>query len=211
VDLFDDRVDAGRQLADALAPLELERPVVLGLPRGGVPVAAVVAQALTAELDVLYVRKVGAPQQPELAIGAVGEDDVCVRNEDVLAVTRIGEARFAELAAAEYATLHRSADRMRRVRPAVALAERCAVIVDDGVATGATVLAACQVARARRVDRLLVAAPVAAAESVELLRTRADDVVCVLVPPPGRFGGVARFYRDFSPVTDAEVEAWLTT
>lgn len=178
---------------------------MLGLPRGGVAVAAVVARALAAPLDVVLVRKVGAPRQPELAVAAISEDGVLVRNDDVLSVLRIGAEALAELAGRERAVLEERASVLRASRPVVPVTGRDVVVVDDGIATGATARAACQVLRARAVARLVVAAPVASTESVALLRGVADEVVCVEVPPSGRFGGVGRFYEDFSPVPDADV------
>lgn len=183
---------------------------MLGLPRGGVAVAAVLARSLAAPLDVVLVRKVGAPRQPELALAAVAEDGVLVRNEDVVAALRITAEELAALAARERDVLDERAAVVRSVRAAVPVTGRNVVVVDDGIATGATMRAACQVLRARAVSRLVVAAPVAATESVQLLRGVADDVVCALVPPRGQFGGVGRFYGDFTPVPDAEVLRLLT-
>ena len=202
---FADRLDAGDQLAAALEPLVPTDGVVLGLPRGGVPVAAVVAARLGLPLDVLLVRKLGVPWHPELAAAAIGEDDVVVRNAEVLHFAGIDEQALAEIERQERAILLADAARIRAVHHQVPLAGRTAVVVDDGIATGATAKAACQVARARGARRVIIAAPVAAAESVHAMRDVADDVACVYVPAPGDFGGVSRFYGDFSPVTDDAV------
>ena len=203
--MFRDRVDAGARLADALSDLAVRDPIVVGLPRGGVAVAAVVAGAMGADLDVMFVRKVGAPRRPELAVAAVAEDGVLVRNEDVLRGLRLSDEQLAPLVERERAALARAAATVRASRPARPVAGRNVIVVDDGIATGATVRAACRALRARGAARVVVAAPVASAESVRLLRGVADDVVCVAVPPAGRFGGVGRFYRDFAPVPDREV------
>ena len=202
---FADRQDAGDQLAAALEPLVPADGVVLGLPRGGVPVAAVVAGTLSLPLDVLLVRKLGVPWHPELAAGAIGEDGVLVRNAEVLRFARIDETVLAEIEYRERAILLASAARIRVAHAQVPLAGRTAIIVDDGIATGATAKAACQVARARGARAVIVAAPVAAAESVPAMRQVADDVAVVYLPGPGQFGGVSRFYVDFSPVTDEAV------
>lgn len=199
---FADRLDAGNQLAAALEPLVPGDGVVLGLPRGGVPVAAVIAARFGLPLDVLLVRKLGVPWHPELAAAAIGEDDVLVRNVEVLQFAGINEHALAEIERQERAILLASAARIRATHQQLALAGRTAVIVDDGIATGATAKAACQVARARGALRVIIAAPVAAAESVRALRDVADHVVCVYVPEQGDFGGVSRFYGDFFPVTD---------
>jgi putative phosphoribosyl transferase len=203
--VFIDREDAGRQLAEALRRVELVRPVVLGLPRGGVPVAAVVARALGAPLDVILVRKVGAPGQPELAAGAVGEDDVFVANDDVIRAARIDAAQLRNLAEHQRAVLNDRASAIRAVRSREPIRGSTAVIVDDGIATGASAAAACRVAAARGAARVVVAAPVSSGEAANQLREVADEVVCVLTPAPGRFGSVGRFYADFSPVSDHEM------
>lgn len=203
--MFVDREDAGRQLADALLPVAPARAVVLGLPRGGVPVAAVVARTLGAPLDVILVRKVGVPGQPELAAGAVGEDDVFVGNDDVIRGARIDGAQLRKLAERERSILDARAASIRAVRSPEPIRARTIVIVDDGIATGASAAATCRVATARGAARVVLAAPVSSSEAATQLREIADEVVCVLTPPAGGFGSVGRFYADFSPVSDEEV------
>ena len=172
--------------------------VVLGLPRGGVPVAAVVADALGAPLDVVVVRKLGVPWQPELAMGAVGEGGVVVRHEQVL--QRVPAEQFAQVVARERAEVERRSARLRRGRPAQALTGRTAVVVDDGLATGSTARAACAVVRAAGADRVVLAVPVAPAGTVV---EQADELVVVRSPDP--FGAVGRWYADFRPTTEQEV------
>ena len=200
---FRDRVEAGERLAQALMPWRGESVVVLGLPRGGVPVAAEIAHALGAPLDVLVVRKLGLPAQPELAMGAIGEGGVRVLNQTVVRTTGVSEADLARVEAVERAELARQAGRFRDDRPPVALAGRTALIVDDGIATGATALVACQVARALGATRVVMAAPVAAPSSVRDVRTVADDVVCLETPT--EFTAVGQWYDDFRPTTDDDV------
>jgi putative phosphoribosyl transferase len=204
---FLDRTDAGRQLARALAPLRHENPVVLGLPRGGVPVAYEVALALDAPLDVILVRKLGVPFQPELGMGAIGEGDVRVVNERVVSLAGVTAEELAEVEARERAELGRRADRFRRQRAGVPIAGRTVVVVDDGVATGSTVRAACRVARARGAARVVLAVPVAPAGAMAKLRADADDVVCLAAPH--EFSAIGRFYVDFTQTGDDEVVACL--
>lgn len=223
MDSFADRRDAGRRLGAVLAAGRWGAPelsgVVLGLPRGGVPVAAEVAAALSAAagpgapapvrvpLDVLLVRKLGTPGQPELAMGAIGEDDVVVVNAWVRARGLVDPAGWDAVLHRERAELAQRVGRYRSVRPAVPLAGRTALVVDDGIATGATARAACAVARARRAARVVLATPVIARTTARELRDSdppvADDVVAVLCPED--FGGVGQFYRDFSATTDRQV------
>jgi putative phosphoribosyl transferase len=200
---FRDRREAGRRLAERLSGLRDSSPLVLGLPRGGVPVAFEVANTLAAPLDVLVVRKLGVPFQPELGMGAVGEDGVRVLNPDVLRQAGVTEAQLAEVEARERAAVEERAVRLRRGRPAIPLAGRTVVIVDDGLATGGTARAAVHVARARGADRVILAVPVAPPESVAALRRDADDVVAVETPEP--FFAIGGWYADFSPTSDEEV------
>jgi putative phosphoribosyl transferase len=176
--VFADRADAGRRLARELEAVRGQDVVVLGLPRGGVPVAFEVAAALGAPLDVIVVRKLGLPFRPELAMGAIGEGGVRVLDPDVLAAARITAAELATVERRERATLQTRVTRLRRGRPRIDLTGRIALIVDDGIATGSTARVACQVARELGAARVIMAAPVAPAETVQKL-SAADAVVCV--------------------------------
>jgi len=205
--MFDDRVDAGRQLAKRLEPLRGQDIVVLGLPRGGVPVAYEVAKALQVPLDVLVVRKLGVPFQPELAFGAIGEDGVRVINDDVVRVADLSDKDMAAVEDAQRAELQRRSERFRRGHKRASLTGRTAVIVDDGVATGATAKAACQVARAHGASRVVLAAPIGAVDIAERFAGYADEVVCLMRPE--LFFGVGQGYRNFSQTSDKEVIALL--
>lgn len=206
---FHDRTDAGKQLAAALAGYAGKDCVVLALPRGGIPVAAEIAFALHAPLDVLLVRKIGAPQQPELAIGAVvdGGAPVFVRNKELLRLTGTGEREFNAIARRELAEIERRRRLYLQGGTPLDPKGRIAIVVDDGIATGATMRAALQATRMRGPKELVLAVPVAAAETLESLRGEADRVVCLETPEP--FGAVGYFYDDFDQVTDAEVIAAL--
>ncbi|MGW8761130.1 phosphoribosyltransferase family protein [Streptomyces sp. NPDC055815] len=204
---FSDRTDAGRQLAAVLDHLKGQDVVVLGLPRGGVPVAAEVADALDAPLDICLVRKLGVPHQPELAMGALGEGGVRVLNERVLRETRVGERDLAAVEEREHAELEHRAQRYRGSRPSVPLEGRTVVVVDDGLATGATALAACRVVRARGAARIVLAVPVAPRGWTARLGGEADETVSVHAPE--LFFAIGQFYRDFSQTPDAEVIACL--
>ena len=205
--LYATRAEAGRELAASLTHLRDTEPLVLGLPRGGVPVAAEVARALGGDLDVIVVRKLGLPWQPELAMGAIGEEHVRVLNADVIAQSRVAESALADVEVSERRELDRRVRLLRGDRPAVPVAGRLVVIVDDGMATGATAVVACRVARARGADRVVVAMPVSSDEAVTRLEDEADEVVCPLVPR--WLGGVGGAYRDFHQLTDAEVRTAL--
>ena len=205
--LFTDRAEAGRLLAEALRPLAAERPVVLGLPRGGVPVAFEVAQELGAPLDVIVVRKLGVPYHPELGFGAIGEDGVRVISEEIVRHAGVTEQDLATVERAEQAELVRRARAFRADRPRVPLAGRTVILVDDGIATGATAEAACAVVRAQGAGRVVLAVPVAPPSAVDRLRTRADDVVCLSAP--ALFSAVGEWYRDFSQTPDEDVVALL--
>lgn len=207
--MFRDRTDAGRRLGSVLAGREYINPVVLGLPRGGVVVAAEVARALRAPLDVLVVRKIGAPRQPEFAIGAVtdGGEPVIVLQPDAVALTGVTDAEAAQLAQQQLALVRERERRYRAGRPVEPIVGRTVIVVDDGIATGATFLAAVECLKARRPGRVVVAAPVASAEAARLLESRADEVVILDLPP--RFQAVGQFYSDFGEVTDEDVLAIL--
>jgi putative phosphoribosyl transferase len=205
--LFRDRADAGRQLADRLQHLRGEDLVVLGLPRGGVPVAAEIASALDARLDVIVVRKLRVPGHPELAMGAVGECDVVLYDDRVLRLTGVAEADVVQERLAQEAEVRRRADLVRSVRPRVPLASRTVVIVDDGMATGSTARAACAVARAQGAGRVVLAVPVCAPDAARALAPAVDELVALAVPPD--FRAVGQAYGDFRATEDAEVLALL--
>lgn len=202
---FHDRVDAGRRLARALAGYKDRRPVVLALPRGGVPVAAEVAEALGAPLDLVLVRKIGVPTQPELAMGAVvdGAEPIVVRNDDIVRCTHVSEMDFRMIRDAELAEIERRRMRYIGTRTRADPAGRVVIVVDDGVATGATVQAALRAVRQRRPAKLVLAVPVGPTSTIEELRRDADDVICLEEHEP--FGAIGYFYTDFRPTTDREV------
>jgi len=204
---FLDRRDAGRRLAAELLPLADEAPVVVALPRGGVPVAEEVARALDAPLEILAVRKLGAPQNPEYGIGAIAEDGTRVFDPEALAALGIDNGRLAAIVAREAEELRRRVTAYRGVRTPLELEGRTVIVVDDGIATGVTDTAALRAIRRRRPRRLVLAVPVAPPESVAQLRGEADEIVCVLVP--AQLYGVGQWYRDFSQVSDDEVIAAL--
>ena len=204
---FDDRVDAGRQLAERLASLRGQDIVVLGLPRGGVPVAFEAAKALQAPLDVLVVRKLGVPFQPEWAFGAIGEGGVRVINDAIVADADLSEEEMAGVEAEQRIELRRRCERFRRGREPIPLAGRTAVIVDDGIATGATAKAACQVAQAQGASRVVLAVPIGGADTVERFAGYADEVVCLQTP--AFFYAVGQGYDNFTQTSDDEVIALL--
>ncbi|WP_282703527.1 phosphoribosyltransferase family protein [Streptomyces sp. CC219B] len=204
---FENRADAGRRLARRLDHLRSGDVVVLGLPRGGVPVAHEVARALGAPLDVLVVRKLGLPWQPELGFGAVGEGGVRVLNDDVLAGVRLGAGEQAAVEEAQRAELDRRLRRYRSGREPLPLTGRTAVVVDDGLATGATAEAACRIVRDRGAARVVLAVPVGPHSTVDRLRAVADQVVCLL--PVRLLGAVGAWYDNFEQVDDGEVTALL--
>jgi putative phosphoribosyl transferase len=204
---FLDRSDAGRRLANRTLHLRGEDVVVLALPRGGVPVAAEVARALGAPLDVIVVRKLGVPVQPELGLGAIGEGDVRIINPEVVAITHVTDAEIAAVERRERAELDRRARRFRGDRPRTPLAGRTAVIIDDGIATGSTARAACQVARAQGAARVVLAVPVAPPSACAALAADADEVICL--ETPGHFLAIGEWYQDFSQTSDREVVSLL--
>ncbi len=203
---FHDRDDAGRQLAAALAHYRGTDPVVLAIPRGGVPLGRVVADALGGELDVVLVRKLGAPDNPEFAIGAVDERGTVLLNDYA---TQFGadEAYVRQLAQRELALIRARRARYRPGQPPVALAGRTVIVLDDGLATGATMVAALRAIRAQKPQRLVCAVPVAAEDSLARVSGLADEVVCLATPRP--FRAVGLYYLDFAGVTDEEVIALL--
>lgn len=205
--MFTDRVEAGRRLAPHLEHLKGEDLIVLGLPRGGVPVALEVAEALGAPLDVIVVRKLGVPYQPELAMGAIGEGGVRVINEEVVSMAGVTPEQLTEVETRERAELERRARLFRGGRPGVPLTGRTAVIVDDGIATGSTARAAAQVARALGAARVVVATPVAPTDVKGRLEADADEVI--VAETPELFFAIGQFYLDFTQTSDQEVARCL--
>ena len=206
---FADRADAGRRLTRALRFYRDRDAVVLALPRGGLPVAAEIASALAAPLDVVLVRKIGVPWQPELAMGALveGEPPIVVRNEAIISAAAIDERAFAAATERARAELEDVRRRLIGDRPRARIAGRAVLLVDDGVATGATARAALQSIRRRGAKTLTLAVPVASAEALAALKHEVDDLVCL--EAPARFDAVGAFYVDFSQVEDEEAVAIL--
>jgi predicted phosphoribosyltransferase len=202
---FDNRTEAGRMLAKALSRYKEQRPVILALPRGGVPVAAEVAAALDAPLDLVLVRKIGVPFEPELAMGAVvdGDTPLVVRNEDVIRDAAVDEADFNSVRDQELAEIHRRRQRYLGHRARAEIAGRTAIVVDDGIATGATTRAALRATRMRDPKALVLAVPVAPSDTLAALRADADDIVCL--EDHMLFGAIGYYYRDFRQVSDQEV------
>ncbi len=204
---FENRRDAGLRLAPLLMSFAEERPIVLALPRGGVPVAIEVAHALGAPLDLLAVRKLGVPGNPEFALGALAEDGTAVVDQALARHLGITQEELDRIAEREATELRRQIERFRDGRPRLDVRDRTVIVVDDGLATGLTDLAAVRALRRRGADRIVVAAPVGSREAVAILGDAADQVVCHTMPSD--LGGVGRWYRDFSQVSDGEVLALL--
>ncbi len=202
---FMNRAEAGKKLAAALAGYRDQCPVILALPRGGVPVAAEIAKALDAPLDLILVRKIGVPYQPELAMGAIvdGNSPLVVRNEDVIRAVAIDEADFVAVCKTELGEIERRRERYLGTRERVDVAGRTVIVVDDGIATGATMRAALRATRMRGPKRLVLAVPVGPSESLAELRREADDVICL--EEPAIFDAIGLYYRDFRQVSDEEV------
>ncbi len=202
---FENRSDAGRKLARALAAHRKKQSVVLALPRGGVPVAAEVAAALQAPLDLILVRKIGVPLQPELAMGAVvdGGAPIVVRNEDVIQLEGIEESVFKAICDVELAEIERRRQRYLGSRERVDVSGRVAIVIDDGIATGATMRAALRATRMRNPEKLVLAIPVAPTDTLAALRKEADDIVCL--EDHVFFGAIGFYYADFRQTSDQEV------
>lgn len=204
--LFRDRTDAGQKLAAKLDYLTAEKPIIVGLPRGGVPVAAQVAKALDAPLDVIVVRKLGAPFNDEFAMGAIG-DSVEVLNEETIRSLGVTAEQLQRVRAREQKELGRRLERFRAGRPPLDLHGRTAVVVDDGIATGATARAACEVVRALGANRVVLAVPVAPPNFDP--GDNSDEFVCL--HRPAHFMAIGQWYTDFTQTTDDEVLHWLNT
>ncbi len=208
--IFEDRIDAGRRLAAALTEYQGKANLmVLALPRGGVPVAAEVAAALGAPLGLLVVRKIGTPFQPELALGAVASGGVTIINQDVTRMTGVTDEQIEAATEQARAELAEKESRYGAVPRAASLEGRTAILVDDGVATGATMRAAIAAARARHASTVVVAVPTAAVQTAEVLAEEADDLICLETPEP--YIAVGCWYHDFSQVSDDEVAAILAS
>ncbi|HYM72665.1 MAG TPA: phosphoribosyltransferase [Stellaceae bacterium] len=207
--MFRNRTDAGRQLAEKLQHLKGHHPVVLALPRGGVPVGFEIARALGAPLDIVLVRKIGVPWQPELALGAItdGDDPEVFIDRNLATGLAISEDYIKKETARQLDELERRRRHYRAGRAPLDIAGRTAIVVDDGIATGATMRVALQATRRRNPARLVLATPVAAAETIARLRPEADEVVCV--DTPDGLGAIGFCYHDFRQVSDAEVVAIL--
>jgi len=203
--MFHDRTDAGRQLGRRLSELNKggEAVVVVGLPRGGVPVAFEVARELSAPLDVILVRKLGVPFQPELGMGAIGENGVRVLNDEIVKAAQVNEGQIATIESRERNELERRARRYRAGRIRTPLSGRVVVVVDDGVATGSTAKAACEVARAEGAKRIILAVPVAPLDWANRLAGAADEFISLATPSD--FVGVGQFFRDFTQTSDDAV------
>lgn len=206
---FQDRSDAGRRLAKVLSSYKDRHPVVLALPRGGVPVAAEVAAALDAPLDLILVRKIGVPTQPELAMGAVvdGAAPIVVRNEEVIELSGTTADEFDAACAGQLAEIERRRQLYIGDRDRAEIAGQVVIVIDDGIATGATTRAALQAIRNRKPKELVLAVPVAPPDTITKLRDEVDALICLETPE--LFGAIGYFYRDFRQVSDQEVVAIL--
>ncbi len=206
--IYADRRDAGRALVPEIQACELHDPIVLGLPRGGIPVAYEIALALDAPLDVLVVRKLGVPFQPELALGAIASGQVRVLNEQLLEqIPGLDEALIEDIVARETKELTRRENLYRGDRPYPELRDRDVVVVDDGMATGSTMRAAAEAVQSRDPAKVLIAVPTASADAVALVADIVDQVICLDIPSP--FFAVGYFYRNFGQTTDDEVRSLL--
>jgi len=202
---FKNRSDAGRKLAARLAQYKDQQVVLLALPRGGVPVAAEVAAVLGAPIDLVLVRKIGVPSQPELAMGAIvdGDSPITVRNEDVIRLAGVDERTFRAVRDREFAELERRRRLYLGGRNRIGVKDRIAIVIDDGVATGATTRAALRAIRMRQPNKLILAVPVGPTDTIEAMREEADEVLCLEIYE--EFNAIGTFYGDFRQITDQEV------
>ncbi len=209
--IFKDRAEAGRKLAAALVAYKADTPIVYALPRGGVAVAAEVARALQSPLDLVLVRKIGVPWQPELAMGAVvdGSLPIVFRNADVLSMSGVDDEEFNAVCNRELAEIERRRKLYLGSRAWLDPRDRVAIVIDDGIATGATTTAALRAMRQHKPRKLVLAVPVAPGDAIERLRGEADDVVCLYVPED--LGAIGFFYRNFEQLDDADVIGILAT
>ncbi len=206
--IYRDRVEAGQILARHVLPmLSDSQPLILALPRGGVPVGFEVARALHADLDVFLVRKLGLPGHEELAIGAIASGGMRVLNRELIEELHVAEGLISRITAVEEEELKRREHLYRQDRPPIAVRDRTVVLVDDGLATGASMMAGVRALRAQNPRRIVVAVPVAAPETCEQFRSEADEIICPATPEP--FGAVGAWYDDFSQITDNQVRKLL--
>ena len=205
---FADRAEAGRLLAAELTTLKFpENPIVLALPRGGLPVGLEVAKTLRAPLDVVIVRKLGVPWQPELAMGAIASGSVQTLDHDLIRALGVSREEIDAIIAKERSEVERREKLYRKGRPALDLRGRTVLLVDDGLATGSTMLVAARYVRSLKPGRTLIAVPVASVQACQRLREEADDCICLAIP--GSFGAVGEWYVDFRQVNDSEVQRIL--
>jgi predicted phosphoribosyltransferase len=203
--IYENRHDAGKRLAQELAEYKSQNPLILALPRGGVTVAAPIAEAFDAPLDLILVRKIGVPTQPELAMGAIvdGPEICVVRNEDIISVAGISEDQFKRISDLELAEIERRRKLYLKDRPRADVKDRVVIVVDDGIATGATTRAALRAIRKRMPEKLVLAVPVAPTSTLQELSGEADEIVCLEAHEP--FYAISVYYADFHQVTDDEV------
>lgn len=207
--MFTNRTDAGRRLADVLDDHEIDADIVLAIPRGGLPVGRVVADRLGIPLDVVSARKIGSPWNPELAIGAVASDGTVWLNESLIDDLGVEDSSIDDRIEHERAAALRTVEQYRGDRPPLELRGKTVLVVDDGVATGATTIACIRQIRNANAERVILAVPVAPPETVERLRAEADEVICV--ETPSHFGAVGRFYESFEQVSDERARRYLET
>jgi len=203
MDYFQNRKEAGQLLAEKLLPLQKEHPLILAIPRGGVPVAVEVARRLGADLDVLIVKKIGAPTNPELAIGAICEDGKPWLNTRIIGLLGIKTAMLKQLSEEKFEEVRLQARRLRGLRPHRTVKGRTVILIDDGIATGSTLLAAINLLRPQSPEKIIVAAPVASVSCLEELQKVSDEVICLNTPI--YFYAVGDWYFDFPQVSDREV------